>query len=84
MIIPRLKVHKVNAVQVENGVLVRLQRLTWNWTRMKRLMANEKKYLIEGKTVPRGSRIVKLDPFLDDKGIMRVGDRLKRLCLAEE
>ena len=78
------KVHKVNAVQVENGVLVRLQRLTWNWTRMKRLMANEKKYLIEGKTVPRGSRIVKLDPFLDDKGIMRVGDRLKRLCLAEE
>ena len=33
------KVHKVNVVQVENGVLVRLQRLTWNWTRMKRLMA---------------------------------------------
>ena len=28
---PKIKnVHKVNAVQVENGVLVRLQRLTWN------------------------------------------------------
>ena len=33
------KVHKVNAVQVENGVLVQLQRMTWNWKRMKRVMA---------------------------------------------
>ena len=126
------KVHKVNAVQVENGVLVQLQRLTWNWNRMKRVMAllikikdiwlkriaktasiiqlhdsidvkalqeaqdllfkmvqdqsfaNEKKHLLEGKAVPRGSCIVKLDPFLDDKGIIRVGGRLKRSCLAEE
>ena len=30
------KVHKVNAVQVENGVLVGLQRLSWNCNRMKR------------------------------------------------
>ena len=126
------KVHKVSAVQVENGVLVRLQRLTWNWNRMKRVVAllikikdiwlkriaktasiiqlhdsidvkalqeaqdllfkmvqdqsfaNEKKHLLEGKAVPRGSCIVKLDPFLDDKGIIRVGGRLKRSCLAEE
>ena len=33
------KVHKVNAVQVGNGVLVQLQRLTWNCNRMKRVMA---------------------------------------------
>ena len=33
------KVHKVNAVEVENEVLVRLQRVTWNWNRMKRIMA---------------------------------------------
>ena len=46
--------------------------------------ANEKKHLLEGKTIPRGSCIVKLDPFLDDKGIIRVGGRLKRSCLAEE
>ena len=46
--------------------------------------ANEKKHLLEGKMVPRGSCIVKLDPFLDDKGIIRVGGRLKRSCLAEE
>ena len=126
------KVHKVNAVQVGNGVLVQLQRLTWNCNRMKRVMAllikikdiwlkriaktasiiqlhdsidvkalqeaqdllfkmvqdqsfaNEKKHLLEGKAVPRGSCIVKLVPFLDDKGIIRVGGRLKRSCLAEE
>ena len=126
------KVHKVNAVQVGNGVLVQLQRLTWNCNRMKRVMAllikikdiwlkriaktasiiqlhdsidvkalqeaqdllfkmvqdqsfaNEKKHLLEGKAVPRGSCIVKLDPFLDDKGIIRVGSRSKRSCLAEE
>ena len=46
--------------------------------------ANEKKHLLEGKTIPRGSCIVKLDPFLDDKGIIKVDGRLKRLCLAEE
>ena len=46
--------------------------------------ANEKKHLLEGKMVPRGSSIVKLDPFLDDKGIITVGGRLKRSCLAEE
>ena len=46
--------------------------------------ANEKIHLLEGKMVPRGSSIVKLDPFLDDKGIIRVGGRLKRSCLAEE
>ena len=46
--------------------------------------ANEKKHLLEGKAVPRGSCILKLDPFLDDKGIIRVGGRLKRSCLAEE
>ena len=126
------KVHKVNLVQVENGVLVRLQKLTWNWSRMKKVMAlllkikdiwlkriakiasiiqlhdsidvkalqeaqdllfkmvqdqsfaNEKKHLLEGKMVSRGSPIVKLDPFLDNKGIIRVGGRLKRSCLAEE
>ena len=36
------------------------------------------------KTVLRGSCIVKLDPFLDDKDIIRVGGRLKRSWLAEE
>ena len=46
--------------------------------------ANEKKHLLEGKMVSRGSPIVKLDPFLDNKGIIRVGGRLKRSCLAEE
>ena len=46
--------------------------------------ANEKKHLLEGKAVPRGSCTVKRDPFLDDKGIIRVGGRLKRSCLAEE
>ena len=45
---------------------------------------NEKKHLLDGKMVPRGSSIVKLDPFLDDKDIIRVGSRLKRLCLAKE
>ena len=44
---------------------------------------NEKKHLLEVKLVPRGSSIVKLDPFLDDKGIIRVGGRLKSSCLAE-
>ena len=126
------KVHKVNAVQVEHGVLVQLQRLTWNWSRMKKVMAllikikhiwlkrtakvasliqlhdsidvkaiqeaqdllskvvqdqsftNEKKHLLESKMVPRGSSIVKLDPFLDYKGIITVGGRLKRSWLAEE
>ena len=29
-------------------------------------LANEKKHLLEGKMVPRGSSIVKLDPFLDN------------------
>ena len=48
------------------------------------LLANEKKHLLEGKMVPRGSSIVKLDPFLDNKGIIRVGGRLKRSCLAKE
>ena len=47
-------------------------------------LANEKKHLLEGKMVPRGSSIVKLDPFLDNKGIIRVGGRLKRSCLAKE
>ena len=126
------KVHKVNTVQGENGVLVQLQRLNWNWNRMKKVMAllikikdiwlkriaraasiiqlhdsidvkapqkaqdllfkmvqdqsfvNEKKHLLEGKMVPRVSCIVKLDPFLNDKGIIRVGGRLKRSSLAEE
>ena len=37
---PEIKnVHKFNVVQAENGVLVGLQRLTWNWSRMKRMMA---------------------------------------------
>ena len=37
---PKIKIdHKLNVVQVENGVLVGLQRLTWNWGRMKRMMA---------------------------------------------
>ena len=35
--------------------------------------ANEKKHLLEGNRVPRGSSIVKLDSFLDDKDIIRVG-----------
>ena len=39
---------------------------------------------LKDKMAPRGSFIVKLDPFLDDKGIIRVGGRLKRLCLVEE
>ena len=35
--------------------------------------------------VPRGSSILKRDPFLYDKGIIRVGGgRLKRSCLAEK
>ena len=46
--------------------------------------ANEKKHLLEGKMVQRGNSIVKLDPFLHNKGIIRVGGRLKRACLAEE
>ena len=46
--------------------------------------ANEKKHLLDGKMVLRGSYIVKLDPFLDDKGTIRVGGRLERSCLAEE
>ena len=126
------KVHKVNTVQGENGVLVQLQRLNWNWNRMKKVMAllikikdiwlkkiartasiiqlhdsinvkalqeaqdllfkmvqdqsfaNEKRHLLEGKMVLRVSCIVKLDPLLNDKGIIRVGGRLKRSCLAEE
>ena len=45
---------------------------------------NEKKHLLEGKMVPRGSSIVKLDPFHDYKGIITVGGRLKRSYLAEE
>ena len=40
--------------------------------------------MLVGKMVPRGSCIVKLDPFLDDKFIIRVGGRLKTSCLAEE
>ena len=46
--------------------------------------SNKKKHLLEDKMVPRESCIVKLDSFLDDKGIIGVGDRLKRSCLAEE
>ena len=34
--------------------------------------------------VIRGSSIVKMDPFLDDKSIIRAGGRLKRSCIAEE
>ena len=45
---------------------------------------NKKKHLLEGKMVPKGSRFVKLDPFFDDKGILRVGGKLKRSCIAEE
>ena len=45
---------------------------------------NEKKHLLEGTMVARRSCIVKLDPFLNDKGIIWVGGRLKRSCLAEE
>ena len=41
--------------------------------------ANEKKHLLEGERVPRGSSIVKLDSFLDDKGIIRVGGRRRKL-----
>ena len=122
------KVHKVNPVQVENGVLV----LTCNLSRMRTIMArlikiryiwlkriakitsiiqlhdssdvkalqeaqdllfkmvqgqsfvNEKKHLLEVKLVPRGSSIVKMDQFLDDKGIIRVGSRLKSSWLAEK
>ena len=40
------------------------------------LFVTEKKHLLEGRMVPRGSFIVKLDQFLDDKGIRRVGSRL--------
>ena len=40
--------------------------------------------LLGDKIVPRKSSIVKLDPSLDDKGIVRVAGRLKRSCLAEE
>ena len=48
-------------------------------------LANEKKHLLEGKMVPKGSSIVKLDPFLDNKGIIRVekvmpSKRGKLLC----
>ena len=46
--------------------------------------ANEKKLLLEGKMVSRGSSIVKLDPFLDTKNTIRVGGRMKGSCLAEE
>ena len=46
--------------------------------------SNEKEHLLEDKMVPGGSSIVKLNPFLDDEGIIRVGgSRLKRSCLAE-
>ena len=45
--------------------------------------ANEKKHLLEDKMAQTESSIVKLDPFLDGKGIIRVGDRFKRSCLAE-
>ena len=46
--------------------------------------ANEKKHFLEDKIVPRKSSIVKLDPSLDDKGIISVAGKLKRSCLAEE
>ena len=37
--------------------------------------------LKEGKCVARSSKVVKLDPFLDEEGVMRVGGRLKKAIL---
>ena len=42
--------------------------------------ANEKRHLLGDKIVPRKSSIVKLDPSLDDKGIIRVAVILPKKC----
>ena len=42
----------------------------------------EEIHLLKKKTLPKGNRLYKLDPFLDDLGILRVGGRLRRSCLS--
>ena len=55
----------VKALQEEQDLLFKMVQ--------DRSFSNEKKHLLEGKTVPRGSCIVKLDPFLDDKASKGLG-----------
>ena len=38
----------------------------------------------KGKCLNSCSRILKLDPFIDDEGILRVGRRIKRSAVASE
>ena len=66
---PKIKeVHKVNAVQVEIGVLVRLQILTWNWNRMKRVMALLVKIKdIWLKRIAKTASIIQLHDSIDVK-----------------
>jgi hypothetical protein len=40
--------------------------------------------LLKAESLPQGSSITKLDPFLDDKGILRVGGRLRHSSLPFE
>ena len=44
--------------------------------------AQEIDHLKEGKSLPRNSNILSLSPFLDDKGILRIGGRLQRSTLS--
>ena len=85
------KVHKVNAVQVENGVLVRLQRLTWNWNRMKRVMALLIKIRdIWLKRIAKTVSIIQLHDSIDVKALQEAQDLLFEdgarsvICQSEE
>ena len=74
------KVHKVNIAQVENGVLVRLQRLTWNWSRMKRVMALLIKIKdIWLKRIAKIASIIQLHDFIDVKTLQEAQNLLFKM-----
>ena len=50
----------------------------------RRYFGEELIYLGKGKCLKSCSSIVKLDPFVDDEGILRVGGKIKRSDLANE
>jgi Pao retrotransposon peptidase/Protein of unknown function (DUF1759)/Family of unknown function (DUF5641)/Putative peptidase (DUF1758)/Integrase zinc binding domain len=45
--------------------------------------SEEIKHLLQNKPVPKGSKLTKLNPFIDDYGILRVGGRLQHAEVEE-
>ena len=75
---------QVTDLQKAETEIVRQVQSTFFEEEIKILSQNVQSSVSKGKVLKRESPLYKLDPFLDDKGVLRVGGRLRLIDLGSE